>query len=70
MLDPAAGRGEFLNSISATERWAVDEVDYDQADHYARNEVALRRAGISSWNEWQIVDDVWRPWQTRAPWVR
>lgn len=33
VLDPAAGRGEFINSISASERWAVDEVAYDEAVH-------------------------------------
>lgn len=33
VLDPAAGRGEFINSISARERWAVDEVAYPEADH-------------------------------------
>lgn len=29
VLDPAAGRGEFLNAIPAAERWAVDLVDYE-----------------------------------------
>ncbi len=33
VLDPAAGRGEFINSIPAGERWAVDEVAYDEAEH-------------------------------------
>ncbi len=33
VLDPAAGRGEFINSISAAERWAVDEVAYPEATH-------------------------------------
>ncbi len=27
VLDPAAGRGEFLNAVPAEERWAVDAVD-------------------------------------------
>jgi len=27
VLDPAAGRGEFINAISAPEKWAVDAVD-------------------------------------------
>lgn len=31
VLDPAAGRGEFIGSIPAKERWAVDEVDYPEA---------------------------------------
>ncbi|HEX3324645.1 MAG TPA: methyltransferase domain-containing protein [Solirubrobacterales bacterium] len=33
VLDPAAGRGEFINSIQAEERWAVDEVAYPEAAH-------------------------------------
>ena len=28
VLDPAAGRGEFINAVPATERWAVDQVAY------------------------------------------
>ena len=28
VLDPAGGRGEFVNSIAANERWLVDLVDY------------------------------------------
>ncbi|MDQ6928467.1 MAG: class I SAM-dependent methyltransferase [Actinomycetota bacterium] len=32
VLDPAAGRGEFVNSISAAERWVVDSVAYDEAE--------------------------------------
>jgi SAM-dependent methyltransferase len=31
VLDPAAGRGEFIASIPAAERWAVDEVAYPEA---------------------------------------
>jgi hypothetical protein len=30
VLDPAAGRCEFLNAIPAAERWAVDTVDYGE----------------------------------------
>jgi SAM-dependent methyltransferase len=33
VLDPAAGRGEFIGSIPARERWAVDEVAYPEAEH-------------------------------------
>jgi SAM-dependent methyltransferase len=29
VLDPAAGRGEFINAIDADERWVVDTVDHD-----------------------------------------
>jgi len=29
VLDPAGGRGEFLNAIPADERWLLDIVDYD-----------------------------------------
>ena len=28
VLDPAAGRGEFINAVPAPERWAVDQVAY------------------------------------------
>jgi hypothetical protein len=31
VLDPAAGRCEFINAVSAAERWVVDSVDYAQA---------------------------------------
>jgi SAM-dependent methyltransferase len=31
VLDPAAGRGEFIGSVQAAERWAVDEVAYPEA---------------------------------------
>lgn len=30
VLDPAAGRCEFLNAVPARERWGVDLVDYDE----------------------------------------
>lgn len=33
VLDPAAGRGEFINAVPAAERWAVDVVAYDEATH-------------------------------------
>jgi SAM-dependent methyltransferase len=33
VLDPAAGRGEFIGSIPARERWAVDEVAYPEAEY-------------------------------------
>lgn len=33
VLDPAAGRGEFIGSIPAQERWAVDEVAYPESAH-------------------------------------
>jgi SAM-dependent methyltransferase len=32
VLDPAAGRGEFIGSVPAEERWAVDEVAYPEAE--------------------------------------
>jgi SAM-dependent methyltransferase len=35
VLDPAAGRGEFICSIAAAERWAVDEVAYPEAQKAA-----------------------------------
>jgi hypothetical protein len=30
VLDPAAGRGEFVNAVPAAERWAVDRVAHDE----------------------------------------
>jgi SAM-dependent methyltransferase len=33
VLDPAAGRGEFIKAVPAAERWAVDEVAYPEAAH-------------------------------------
>jgi len=30
LLDPAAGRGEFVNAVPAGERWAVDRVPYEE----------------------------------------
>lgn len=33
VLDPAAGRGEFIGSIPARETWAVDEVSYAEASY-------------------------------------
>src|SRR5262249_42442787 len=31
VLDPAAGRGEFVNAIPARERWVIDAVEHDEA---------------------------------------
>ena len=33
VLDPAAGRGEFIEAVPAQEAWAVDEVAYPEASH-------------------------------------
>jgi SAM-dependent methyltransferase len=33
VLDPAAGRGEFINNVPARERWAVDRVAYAEGTH-------------------------------------
>jgi SAM-dependent methyltransferase len=33
VLDPAAGRGEFINAVPAAERWAVDAVAYDEGTY-------------------------------------
>jgi SAM-dependent methyltransferase len=35
VLDPAAGRGEFINNVPAPERWAVDRVAYDEGTYAA-----------------------------------
>jgi SAM-dependent methyltransferase len=44
VLDPAAGRGEFIGSIEAEERWAVDEVAYPEAER--TNGVKVITSGI------------------------
>jgi hypothetical protein len=31
LLDPAAGRGEFVNAVPATERWVIDAIEHDEA---------------------------------------
>jgi hypothetical protein len=33
VLDPAAGRGEFINAVPAAERWAIDQVAYDEGTY-------------------------------------
>ena len=33
VLDPAAGRGEFIGAVPAEETWAVDAVSYEEAAH-------------------------------------
>lgn len=33
VLDPAAGRGEFINAVPAAERWAVDQVAYAEGTY-------------------------------------
>jgi Methyltransferase domain len=33
VLDPAAGRGEFINAVPAAERWAVDRVAYAEGTY-------------------------------------
>jgi hypothetical protein len=33
VLDPAAGRGEFINAVPARERWAVDAVAYEEGTY-------------------------------------
>jgi hypothetical protein len=33
VLDPAAGRGEFINAVPAEERWAVDQVEYAEGTY-------------------------------------
>src|ERR1700677_103184 len=43
VLDPAAGRCEFINAIPAAERWAVDTVDHGE----------FRDPGIKA-----IIDDI------------
>jgi hypothetical protein len=33
VLDPAAGRGEFINFVAAQERWAVDRIAYEEGTY-------------------------------------
>lgn len=33
VLDPAAGRGEFINAVPAAERWAVDQAAYAEGTY-------------------------------------
>ena len=33
VLDPAAGRGEFINAVPAAERWAIDRVAYAEGTY-------------------------------------
>jgi hypothetical protein len=35
VLDPAAGRGEFINAVPASERWAIDQVEYAEGTYDA-----------------------------------
>jgi 2-polyprenyl-3-methyl-5-hydroxy-6-metoxy-1,4-benzoquinol methylase len=41
VLDPAGGRGEFLNAIAADERWLVDLVDYPHRETAAGVKVVI-----------------------------
>ncbi len=33
ILDPAAGRGEFINAVPAQERWAIDQMAYKEGTY-------------------------------------
>ncbi len=44
VLDPAAGRREFISAITAEERWVVDAVDYEEAAHDASVKVLIGSA--------------------------
>jgi hypothetical protein len=41
LLDPAAGRGEFIGASPAEETWAVDEVSYPEAEYKADTKVVV-----------------------------
>ena len=47
VLDPAGGRGEFLNAIAADERWLVDLIDYPHRDTVPEVKDHLRQAGVA-----------------------
>jgi len=41
LLDPAAGRGEFIGAVPAAETWAVDEVSYPEASYKPDTKVVV-----------------------------
>jgi hypothetical protein len=41
LLDPAAGRGEFIGASPAAETWAVDEVSYPEAEYKPDTKVVV-----------------------------
>src|SRR3954452_21321333 len=41
VLDPAAGRGEFIGAVPAGETWAVDEVRYPEANYKDDTKVVI-----------------------------
>jgi SAM-dependent methyltransferase len=41
VLDPAAGRGEFIGAVPAEETWAVDAVGYEEAVHKPDTKVVV-----------------------------
>jgi hypothetical protein len=41
VLDPAAGRCEFINAVPAAERWAVDRVDYPEGQARAGTQLVV-----------------------------
>ncbi len=44
VLDPAAGRGEFINAIPARERWAMDQVAYVEGTYEPSVRVVIANA--------------------------
>lgn len=44
VLDPAAGRCEFINAVPSAERWAVDAVAYEEVE--AQDGIQLIVSGI------------------------
>ncbi len=58
VLDPAAGRGEFINAVPAEERWAVDMVDYPEGTHAPGTKVVVSDIFDADLPE-QYFDGVW-----------
>jgi SAM-dependent methyltransferase len=58
VLDPAAGRGEFINAVPARERWAVDRVAHEQGTFDAGVQMVVADVFEAALPE-QHFDAVW-----------
>jgi len=58
VLDPAAGRGEFINAVPAKERWAVDRVAYAEGT-YAPDVHSVLADALEAELPEQHFDGVW-----------
>jgi len=60
VLDSAAGRGEFVNSVPAAERWAVDQVAYEEGTFTPGTKMIV--ADISVREVVTVTLDTFVPW--------